>query len=543
MAISSGSTPLFTPIVPPEIKSISHEALTLWKKERREYEAKLRARCRVSGEVYEAVVLPIIESFDPDLLDTFCELRLNLASVDVTEGMLIAEISNIISNVKNDTLPDIKALFRSQLRMNMTESDVDARVLDYFNHFGIIMRENGLMNCFEGSDGTREKCKRLAASLHPATLKSEVKQCLRYTHKPAASNPRLLFELIVDKAKEHERQFQRTRKRDTTSGRDNDTQKTSKPKDKKRAWTNKRAMATVAENKSKTGAPTAQADHRPQSISSRPPPSPCPKCKEMHWLRECTKATEKEKAELRERMREAFAAKKARIKRLGELLPDTERLVTLNGALELPYCADSGSDHTVIGRSHWEQLQALDPSVQPEELDIPVRNQTFGSVQVTADKKARLHLLIHTAAGPVEPMNAVDVLIVDVDDDEFIIGNDLLMTLGIDVDRQLEQLADRGDDETCGDPIELEADDPPVSTATQPSDDDIFTAVECLIARAVENGFPADKVEQLRTIAHAYDVWRLELRADPPAKVPPLEVRLQDGARPTKFVGRAPSFR
>ncbi|POM69138.1 Hypothetical protein PHPALM_14609 [Phytophthora palmivora] len=40
--------------------------------------------------------------------------------------------------------------------------------------------------------------------------------------------------------------------------------------------------------------------------------------------------------------------------------------------------------------------------------------------------------------------------------------------------------------------------------------------------------------EQLRTIVHAYDVWRLELRADPPANVPPLEVRLRDGARPTK---------
>ncbi|KAE8955495.1 hypothetical protein PR001_g32080, partial [Phytophthora rubi] len=143
--------------------------------------------------------------------------------------------------------------------------------------------------------------------------------------------------------------------------------------------------------------------------------------------------------------------------------------------------------------------------------------------------------MIHTAAGPVEPMGLVDVLIMDVDDDEFIVGNDLLTSLGIDVGRQLEQLADRGDDETVGDPIELEADEMPVGMdSAEPSgDDDIFAAVERLVERAVANGFPQERVEQLRTIAHAYDVWRLELRGDPPANVPPLEIRLPDGARPS----------
>lgn len=33
---------------------------------------------------------------------------------------------------------------------------------------------------------------------------------------------------------------------------------------------------------------------------------------------------------------------------------------------------------------------------------------------------------------------------------------------------------------------------------------------------------------------HAYDARRLELRGDPPASVPPMEIRLRTGARPTK---------
>eukprot|EP00644_Phytophthora_capsici_P016404 jgi/Phyca11/117846/e_gw1.34.384.1 len=211
----TGTVPLFAPSLPPNITSVSHAFLAQWKIKRREYEAELRARCRVSGENYDVVVTPIMESFNADLLDTLCEL-LNIASADVTENVLIAEIESIAGSVKNKTLPDVKALFKSKLHLNMTESDVCARVLGYFTLFGEITRANGLTECFQGDDRAREKCERVVASLHPATLKAVVKQCVRFTHKPAESDPRLLFELIVDKATEHERQYQRikTKKRD-----------------------------------------------------------------------------------------------------------------------------------------------------------------------------------------------------------------------------------------------------------------------------------------------------------------------------------------
>ncbi|GMF21819.1 unnamed protein product [Phytophthora fragariaefolia] len=484
-----GSVPLFTPILPPKITSISHDFLAKWKVRRREYEAEIRARCRISGEDYDVVITPIMESFDADLLDTFCELRLNTSAAHATEGMLTAEIEHITSSVKNKTLPDIKALFRSQLHLRMSESDVDARVLDHFNEFGKIVRANGLTDCFSGIEGTREKCKRLVASLHPEAIKAEVKQCVRFTHKTAASNPRELFEHIVEKGTEHERQYQRLK-----------ANKNAKP-----------------------------------LASARQPPSPCPKCQELHWIRDCPKATEVEKEVMRKELREANQAKRARLKRIGEGLPVASRVVTLNGVLQLPYCPDSGTDYTIISRTHWNQLKAKDPSVEVEELATPVRNQTNGSTWVTTNQKTKLHLLLHTAAGPVEPVNAVDVLIADAEDDEFIVGNDLLTSLGIDVDRQLEMSACRDEDETSGDTIELEADDPPVTlNPSDPSDGDIYAAVECLISRAVENGFPRDKVERLRVIVHAYDVWRLELRADPPANVPPREVRLKDGVRPVK---------
>nr|KAE8939573.1 hypothetical protein PF009_g10579 [Phytophthora fragariae] len=541
---STGTVPLFTPILPPRIDSISHEALVKWMRDRREYEAKLRARCRVSGEDYNVVVESVVDAFESDLLDVFCDLKLHLPLKDVTEGVLLAEIKSIVDSVKNSTLPDIKALFKKELKMNMGESDVAARVLGYFRAFNRIMMDNGLKECFQDADGSREKCKRLVASLQPASLKKEVKQCVRFTHKAAATDPRRLFDLIVEKATEHERQYQRLKEQvqKATAGRNQNAPRAPKPAPgmQKKRWEGKDkkplAMAAMAAATTPvTHRTNAQASKPPSGKSSRPPPGPCPKFNEMHWLRECTQATAEKKEELFRRLRDAKKSKKARVKRLGEMLPPTDRTVTLNGVFELPYCPDSGSDFTIIGQSHWQQLRAIDATLEAERLGTPVRSQAFGSTWVTAEWKVKLHVLIHTAAGPVEPMDAVDVLIADVDDDEFIVGNDLLTTLGINVDQQLEQLAGRGDDETSGDSINLEADDLPFHPGQpESSDDDIFAAVERLISRAVEKGFPVDRVEQLRTIVHAYDVWRLELRADPPANVPPLEVRLRDGARPTK---------
>eukprot|EP00644_Phytophthora_capsici_P000802 jgi/Phyca11/109364/e_gw1.16.421.1 len=302
---ATGSVPLFTPLMPPKIASTSHGSLVHWRKERRDYEAKLRARCRVTGEAFEAVVEPVAGAFNPHLLDTFCEFQMGVSAATVTDAMLTAEIEKVISSVKNGSLPDIKDLYGRELKLNMAESD----------------------------------CKRLMASLQPEALKKEVKQRVRFTDKAAATNPKLLFDLIVERAMEHERHYLRQKKqRQGVAGRE------------------------------------ANVSNKPKSKKQSKQPSPCPKCKAMHWLRECTDASEDEKKEIVQKLRDARKTKKARTKRLGDVVK--------------------------------------------EKLNIPVHTQTFGATWVTSEWKAKLQVLIQTAAGPVEPMGLVDVLIVDVDDEE-----------------------------------------------------------------------------------------------------------------------------
>lgn len=212
----------------------------------------------------------------------------------------------------------------------------------------------------------------------------------------------------------------------------------------------------------------------------------------MHWLNDCPEATDAEKVELRKKLREANKARKSRVKRLTKLMPTASRTVTINGVLELPCCPDTGSDHTIISRSHWAMLLDADPSVQQLPLDEPVDILTYGAHPVMAKTKAMLHVLIRTAAGPVQHADAVPCLIADTDDDEFIIGRDLLGALGIDVDRQLEQLAAHTEDKTSGDPFDLEADEPPVHPGKSATDAEVRAAVEVLISRALEHGFPPD---------------------------------------------------
>ncbi|KAE9002142.1 hypothetical protein PF010_g22034 [Phytophthora fragariae] len=128
-----------------------------WMRDRREYEAKLRARCRVSGEDYDAVVDSVVDAFESDLLDVFCDLKLHPPLKDIAEGVLLAKMKSIVDSVKNSTLPDIKALFKKELKMNMGESDVAARLLDYLEgltaHRGLLRGHAGPRQGDQGIGG------------------------------------------------------------------------------------------------------------------------------------------------------------------------------------------------------------------------------------------------------------------------------------------------------------------------------------------------------------------------------------------------------
>uniref|UniRef100_H3GH07 Uncharacterized protein n=1 Tax=Phytophthora ramorum TaxID=164328 RepID=H3GH07_PHYRM len=143
----TGAAPLLTPILPPMIGSVSHEALVKWKRDRHDNESKMQARYRVTGEDFAAVVQSIRDPSGPHLLDAFCE------------------IEHIVCSIKSATLPDIKELFKKELRMKKDACDVNARLIDYFKSFSTIIEDHGLAECFNGVLDTNEEYKRLISDL------------------------------------------------------------------------------------------------------------------------------------------------------------------------------------------------------------------------------------------------------------------------------------------------------------------------------------------------------------------------------------------
>ncbi|OWZ04618.1 hypothetical protein PHMEG_00023446 [Phytophthora megakarya] len=94
-------------------------------------------------------------------------------------------------------------------------------------------------------------------------------------------------------------------------------------------------------------------------------------------------------------------------------------------------------------------------------------------------QKAMIQVRVHTAVRTVEPINLMDILIIDFDD-EFIVVNGLHTLPGINI-RQPEQLVSRGKDELAFDPMQLEADEMPVQRNGLHVDADIISAVENLL--------------------------------------------------------------
>lgn len=174
-----------------------------------------------------------------------------------------------------------------------------------------------------------------------------------------------------------------------------------------------------------------------------------------------------------------------------------------------------------------------DPTVKLKELERPVMNVTVGGGTIMTKYSVALRILLNTAAGPVTPSQPFECLVIDSGQDEFIVGQDILLALGIDVDQQLEQLATRvqADGEATS-----EVDEDEEAKVSQCGT--IEGAIGALIADALANGFPRDREEQLRLIVTKYDVWRLRLGDDPPARVPPLKIRLKKDSVPYRCKAR-----
>ncbi|GAB9473230.1 hypothetical protein Gpo141_00010385 [Globisporangium polare] len=75
---------------------------------------------------------------------------------DLDDDHLKLDLDAIIDSVKSSELPGIDNVFEPRVKINLRESDVNARIIKYFNLCGVVFEENGQNSLFNGTIGTKQ---------------------------------------------------------------------------------------------------------------------------------------------------------------------------------------------------------------------------------------------------------------------------------------------------------------------------------------------------------------------------------------------------
>ncbi|KAK1930096.1 Transposon Tf2-9 polyprotein [Phytophthora citrophthora] len=526
-------------LMPPYLTDVSHQALVKWKRERQEYEDAVEAHCATTGEDRTKALISVKYSLNRQLLETLCKFEWNTTIEDVTEARIVAELDKIVSNVMNDAIIDVDSIFKTELKMDMRERDVKARVIKYFMKCDEVIMQHGLAGTFSTIAGIKEKCKILKRHLEPAALRDAIDTHHRLVDPSSKTDETKLYSLVKEKALEQEKVFHLLSKRNRQQPRrTDDGTRTMRNSEKPPKPSNNQGFAAERHNEAKSNrlVVKSSATKKSQPSAESKPRTGCFHCGKDHWLSQCPDLDEVAKeALLAERKSKKGAngngPKRYRTKRLEQStvpVSDGRTTFLLNDTVEVPCCADSGCDLNIISRKHVELLQAQDSTVELIELDEPVHSQAVGGTTLISTHAIDVRLTINTAAGPVRCQDPKRCLIIESDENEMLVGKLLLVELGIDIEQQLEYLACRGPDDDDS------FDGPDGMPPCKPNKVEVVqNVVDALVHDAIDRGVIDDYITtRLYEVLHKHSGWRLELGDDPPARVPPLKIRLKQNATP-----------
>ncbi|KAF4131896.1 hypothetical protein GN958_ATG18929 [Phytophthora infestans] len=174
----------------------------------------------VSHPALSKALRSIKNTFNRNLLKTLCKLEWSTTIEEVSEERIQFELDNIIGNVMNGDIIDIDALFDQELKMDLREADVKARVINYFMLCDDIILQHELSSSFSTPNGIKEKCKFLKQYLEPAALRDSIDTHHRLVDNFSKTDEQALYRLVKDKALEQEKVFRMLAKRKQHPARD-----------------------------------------------------------------------------------------------------------------------------------------------------------------------------------------------------------------------------------------------------------------------------------------------------------------------------------
>eukprot|EP00644_Phytophthora_capsici_P019615 jgi/Phyca11/133708/e_gw1.656.4.1 len=184
-----------------------------------EYDAEGDVKMSVPQPIFEVTRAPSLKVWSQSAITTFLRERkqvlehvahysLKKDAASVSDEMLVVEMKRKVGTMMNDRVPDVKQLFARELKMDLSEVDVEARVATYFMKFDQLVEDNGLAGMLgrgvavdeQGRQRMKLRCKLLLSSVTPEMLKVDLTRLVEMTHREAKVNDLVLHDLMIERA-------------------------------------------------------------------------------------------------------------------------------------------------------------------------------------------------------------------------------------------------------------------------------------------------------------------------------------------------------
>ncbi|OWZ14282.1 LOW QUALITY PROTEIN: hypothetical protein PHMEG_00012264 [Phytophthora megakarya] len=306
-------------------------------------------RSSVSVGVPDTEARSFRTSLKPRVLEHVAHYILKRELESVTDAMLLAEMKRKVGGMVNDRVPDVARLF-TELKMNLEEVDVEARIAKYFMDFDCLVEDNALTGMLGRGpaigEPTANEDELLLEHVTPEILKVDMTRMVDLTHRQAKTDDLVLHDLMIERATRQQQYYsiQREMKQNVTLR----SKEEGSAANKSQSRPSKQLLNSVSTKESGQGAASA---HKPSRDG-------CLVCKGPHWVRDCPTATAEQKANVEKLMKEKWNRPQG-VKRVTTEGKREFRNAIVNGVMEVPFCPDTGSDVNITGRPVMAELRDL----------------------------------------------------------------------------------------------------------------------------------------------------------------------------------------
>lgn len=141
--------PLYGYIQAPRIVHWNQRELINWKRQRLQYEQRITECCAATGGKANTIMISIRSNIEPRLLDHLAKYTFHKSVKGISDEELLQEVEKRCGELKNSHVPNINELFTNNLKMDMQEDDIEARIVKYFILFEKILRIMDYNVCLE----------------------------------------------------------------------------------------------------------------------------------------------------------------------------------------------------------------------------------------------------------------------------------------------------------------------------------------------------------------------------------------------------------